>query len=65
MLKFFASFGIAIGILFLDVLSCLFFTYMWAGKDGDVLDDGFIVMAVVNTLGFSIVLAIIIVEKFL
>ena len=65
MIKFFACFGIAIGILVLDVLSCLFITWMWAGKDRDFLDDGFIIMAIVNTLGFSIVLAIIVVEKFL
>lgn len=36
MIEFFAHFGLAVGIIFVDVLFCASATFLWEGKDADI-----------------------------
>lgn len=67
MLKFFAAFGITIGVLVLDIIVCAFLGWMWSDKNsgGVDFDDFSLAGFVINALLFSIFLAIFIVERFL
>ena len=59
MIGLFAHFGLAVIILIADVLLCAFTTYLWS-KDDDMLDDLFIILAIINTAGFAIALSFLI-----
>ncbi len=60
MIEFFAHFGLTVGIIIADVLFCASTTFMWLGKDADISDDLFIILAIANTVGFAITLSFLI-----
>lgn len=62
MIEFFAHFGLAVGIIIIDVLFCTSTTFLWTGKDADKSDDLFIILAITNTAGFAIALSFLILD---
>lgn len=60
MIEFFAHFGLAIGIIFVDVLFCASATFLWEGKDADILNNLFINLAIANTVGYAVALSFLI-----
>ena len=60
MIKFFAHFGLAMGIIIVDVLFCASTTFLWVGKDSDISNQLFINLAIANTVGYAIALSFLI-----
>lgn len=60
MIEFFAHFGLAMGIIIVDVLFCASTTFLWVGKDADISNQLFINLAIANTIGYAVALSFLI-----